>query len=493
MKILLLCPSVGFYASPRGLAHPLGPISIGTYLEKKGHQVRLCDRSVEKTKIDDILDDFAPEIVGVSIISSRGINDAMKISKHIKEKLNIPVVWGGPLPSMHINLVLEKDFVDIVSYGEGEETWEELVDCFENNKPIDNVQGIAYRKDGKIVETPCRPFADLGKFPAADWSLIPDVTKYMAQYLGCKKMMYINSSKGCPYRCAFCQNVSFHKSTHRKRPNDIVIEEIKYLADNYGLDGVYMMDEMWVIKREDMLDFCQKVHENNLNFHWGIEFRVGFFKEEDFQTMYDAGCRWIFFGIESGNPEMSKRIHKSIDLNEVKPTMDMLRKIGITSICSYIVGFPDETAEQIRDTVKLIRESNADFSLVNHFSPLPGTELYDEAVSKNRYEGIKSLEDLAKEVSLDSVGTNLSAVPTIDLRVLRSWYNWKGFTNKTSFSAKKSFGYARETITNMMRIIFLKGPASLLFNGFSAFREFLYNFWYSHAYPDIIKKYDLKK
>ena len=492
MKVLLINSLVGYSVSARGLVHPLGLLSIGSYLKKYGHDVKIFDRCVDKTKLEDVVNDFSPDIVGISVMSSKGLKDAIKVSKYIKETINKPVVWGGTLASMHIDLVLENDFVDIVSVGEGEGTWKELADRYENNEPIDDVLGIAYRKDGKIIENPCRPFVDLKDVPPADWSLV-DVSKYMQNYMGCSKLMYIFSSKGCPYKCAFCPNVVYHRSTHRKRPNEYVIEEIKHLVDNYGVDGIYFSDELWCIKKEDMHDFCRRVHENNLDFHWGAELRIGMFNEEDFRMMYDAGCRWLLFGVETGSPEMSKRIHKNINLDEIKPTIDILKKIGITCVCSYIIGLPDETVDQIRDTVKLINKADANLSVISHFTPLPGTELYDEVVAQNRFESPKSLEDLEKVVTLDSIGKNLSEVPTKDLRVIRSWYNWKGFTSKNAFASEKPFAFAKQTILNGLYYISSKGPVSFVINGFTALHDFLYIFWYSHAYPGIIKKYELRK
>ena len=490
MKVLLIFPSVGYYT--RALSNPLGLLSIGTYLKQNGHDVKIYDRCIDKTKIDDVLKDFTPDIVGVSVMSSRGLKDAIKVSKHIKEKTGKLVAWGGQLPSMQIDLVLENDYVDIVTYGEGEETWKELADRLKNNESIYDIQGIAYRKDGKNVINPCRPFADLKDMPISDWSLL-DVPKYMQTYLGCNRMMYIYSSKGCPCRCAFCSNVNFHKSTHRKRPNEYVIAEIKYLIDNYGLDGVFFSDELWCTKKSDMQDFCRRVHENHLDFHWGVEMRIGMFNEEDFQTMYDAGCRWIFFGVETGSPEMLDKIHKNISLEKVKPTVDALKRIGITSICSFMLGFPNETVEQLRDTVALINSVGANLTPIYHFTPLPGTELYDELVAEKRFKGAENLEDLAKVIATESVGTNLSSVPTKDLRVIRSWFHWKGFTNKSAYSKGNSFEFAKQTIISGLHSISLKGPISFIVNGFSALHEFLYVFWYSHAYPSIIEKYGLRK
>ena len=427
MKVLLINPSVGYYT--RALSNPLGLLSIGTYLKQNGYDVKIYDRCVEKTKIKKILKDYSPDIVGISVMSSRGLKDAIKISKIIKS-LGITVVWGGQMPSMQIDLVLENDYVDIVSFGEGEITWKELLESIKNNTCLSDVAGIAYKENKKIICNPCREFSDLKDMPVSDWSLI-DVSKYMQTYLGCNRMMYIYSSKGCPCRCAFCSNVNFHKSTHRKRPNEYVIEEIKYLIDNYGLDGVYFSDELWCLKKSDMLDFCQKIHDNSLDFHWGVQLRIGMFNEEDFQIMYDAGCRWVFFGIESGSKEMLNRIHKNIDYDKIKPTFDYLKKIGYVTIGSFIVGFPEETEEQLRETVKLINDTDASLNPIYHFTPLPGTELYDKVVFEGRHKKAEKLEDLCEIVATESVGTNFSCVPDKDLRVIRSWYHWKGFTDKT--------------------------------------------------------------
>ncbi len=488
MKVLLINPNVGYYT--RALSNPLGLLSIGTYLKQSGHEVKIYDRCVDKTNLKSVIKTFHPQIVGISVMSSRGLKDAIKISKMIKS-LGITVVWGGQLPSMQIELVLENDYVDIVSFGEGEETWKELAYYIDNNLDYSSIKGIAYKQNDRIQINPCREFSDLKDMPISDWSML-DVSKYMQTYLGCKKMIYIYSSKGCPCKCAFCSNVNFHKSTHRKRPNEYVIEEIKYLSEHNDLDGVFFSDELWCTKRTDMIDFCNKVKNNQLYFHWGVQLRIGMLNEDDYRMMYDAGCRWIFFGVESGSDEMLKKIHKNIDKQAIKTTMDILRKIGITSICSFIIGFPDETEEQLKDTVALIKDIKANLTPIYHFTPLPGTELFDEMTRHNRYESAKSLEELSKVVATESVGVNLSSVPTNDLRVIRSWFHWKGFTKKQAYSTGKSFEFAKQTILSGLHSISLKGPISFFVNGFAALYEFLYVLWYSHAYPDIIKKYNLR-
>lgn len=487
MRVLLIHPSVGYYS--RGMSTPLGLLSIGTYLETFGHEVRLYDRCMETVKPDHVIKSFSPDIIGVSVMSSRELKDAIHISKYFK-KIGLTVVWGGQLPSLRAELILSADYVDMISIGEGEETWAQLLDCFASGD-FQNVKGLAYKKDGKIFTNACRPFMDLSKLPAADWTLI-DVPKYMQPYLGHKKMMYICSAKGCPARCTFCINVNFHHSTYRKRPTETVLQEIRYLIENHGLDSVYFSDEVWRIRRPDVLEFCQQIQDSGLQFHWGIDMRIGILSEEDYRLMYQSGCRWILFGIESGSKSMVDRIRKNINYDLVKPTIELLNSIGYTTMTTFIVGFPDETQEQLLETTRLINEVPSGLTPIFHFTPIPGTELYDQLVREGRYTEPESIEDLFSVVATESLGTNYSAVPDRDLKVIKNWYIWKSFTRKDAINNGKSFEFAKNTIQDGLLAISTKGILSFFINGFAALNEFLYIFYYAHMFPKIRKKYELK-
>ncbi|MCR5041985.1 MAG: B12-binding domain-containing radical SAM protein [Clostridia bacterium] len=489
MNILLVNPSVGFY--DRTMSTPLGLLSIGSYLKYHGHEVRLYDRCVEKIKLPRVLEQCRPDIVGISVMSSRGLKDAINVSKQLKNR-GLTVVWGGQLPTMQTELVIDNDYVDLVSFGEGEETWLELADRLASGRDILDVPGTAYKKDGSVVRNPARPFSDLTAFPDTDWSLV-DVGKYMQRYLGYQRMMYLYSSKGCPGRCAFCPNVTYHKSIHRNRSDAQIISEIKYLIDNHGLDAVYFSDEVWRVSRSEVIRFCEALKDAKLDFHWGVDLRVGLFDEKIYSLMYDAGCRWIFFGIESGSREMQARIHKNIKYDLIKPTVELLNGMGFTTMASFIVGFPDETVEQLRDTAAMINDLPLGLTPIFHFTPLPGTEFYDQLVREGRYSLPRRLEDLFSVVATESLGTNYSRVPDTDLKVIRCWFHWKSFTNKTAISGGKPFEFARQTIASSLRTISMKGALSFLVNGFAAAYEFLYVFYYSHMFPKIREKYALKK
>ena len=488
MNVLLINPSTGYYN--RALANPLGLLSIGTHLKNKGHNVTIIDRCINNTPLKNLLSDTAPDVVGISLMSSRGLKDASGVSKFFK-KNGVPVAWGGQLPTFESEMILKDcSYVDYLLLNEGEFVFEDLTEVLKGNRKPGDVDNLAYIEDGKIRINKCRPFADLKDMPVLDWSLI-EAEKYLQPYLGCQKMMYIYSSKGCPCNCAFCSNPAFHKSILRKRPDEYVIEEIKYLIDNYGMDGVYFSDELWRVKKEDVDNFCRLVHENNLNFHWGVQLRVGLFGYEEFKKMYDAGCRWVLFGVETGNPEMLRKIHKNINIEELKSTTKILRELGITCITSFIIGFPDETPEQVKDTVRLIKSVGANLTPTFHFTPLPGTELFYEVVSSGKYKPPKSLKDEMKVVATESIGQNLSEIPTRDLKVIRCTLHWQSFSRKDALASSGKFEFAKQTIKSGLNAISKKGIISFFLDGFLAFREFSQVFLYSHLFPDIRKKYEL--
>lgn len=489
MKVLFFFPTTGYYN--RAISNPLGLLAIASYLKQHGQEVRIVDRNVERCHLNRLFSEFQPDVVGISVMSARGMKDAIRISKAAKRH-GLTVVWGGQMPSMQPETVLSCDYVDAVSYGEGELTWLDLLRAKKNGEDIRTVPGMIFRASDRegIEYSPERPIADLREMARLDFTLIK-TEKYLQSYLGCKKMIYLYSAKGCPGNCAFCPNTVFHKSTFRKRSIDNVIEEIKYLTAHFGVDGVYFSDELWCMKRDDLLAFCDALQKNDIHIRWGIQLRIGMFNEEDFRLLYENGCRWVIFGIESGNAEMQKRIHKHLDFEKVRQTFEITDKIGLTSIASMIIGFPDETEEQLKDSVRLINSIKASLVPVYHFTPLPGTELYKEVVESGAYHPPKTIKEMSEIVATESLGQNLSQVPDRDLKVIRSWYNWKAFSSKQAIISKKKFEFAFDAIASGIHAISLKGPVSFLINGAAAFKEFVCTFWYAHAYPDIIKKYAL--
>lgn len=488
MKILLIVSNTGYYRS--GLSNPLGVLSIATFLKANGYDVRVYDRNVEKTKIEKILETYDPDLVGISVVSSRGLKDAVRVSKAVK-KLDKLVVWGGQMPTMQTELCFDCEDIDYIAMGEGEITWLEFVRKIENQESPNDIDGIAYKKDGKIVYTKCREFADLKDLPLIDWTIVnPQV--YYQKYIY-DDLLYLFSSKGCPFNCAFCGNLGYHRCTHRRRPTDMTLDEIENLINNYNLKAVYFTDELWSANKEEAYEFCRKVKERGLKFFWGCDSRADQYTKEDLQLMYDAGCRWLLFGGESGSELMLKKINKGIKSSGVEEVVKNCKEIGIAAIVTLVVGLPGETEEEVKETIALGMRLLTKFVLVFHYFPTPGSNMERELVEQGLYKPPTKIKEIGNAVPMETLENNFSKVPSKDLRVIRCFFLWVAFTQKGSFDQNKdgAFAFAKEAIFDFFNVVTKKGIKFFFIGIFQAAKEFVYIFWHVIAFPGVRKKYGL--
>lgn len=488
MKILLIVSNTGYYRS--GLSNPLGVLSIATFLKANGYDVRVYDRNVEKIKIEKILETYDPDLVGISVVSSRGLKDAVKVSKAVK-KLDKLVVWGGQMPTMQTELCFDCEDIDYIAMGEGEITWLEFVRKIENHESPDNIDGIAYKKDGEIVYTKCREFADLKDLPLIDWTIVnPQV--YYQKYIY-NDLLYLFSSKGCPFNCAFCGNLGYHRCTHRRRPTDMTLDEIENLIKNYSLKAVYFTDELWCANKEEAYEFCHKVKERGLKFFWGCDSRADQYTKEDLQLMYDAGCRWLLFGGESGSELMLNKINKGIKSSGVEEVVKNCKEIGIAAIVTLVVGLPGETEEEVKETIALGMRLLTKFVLVFHYFPTPGSNMEKGLVEQGLYKPPTKIKEIGNAVPMETLENNFSKIPSKDLRVIRCFFLWVAFTQKGSFDQNKdgAFAFAKEAISDFFNVITKKGIKFFFTGIFQAAKEFIYIFWHVIAFPGVRKKYGL--
>lgn len=489
MNVLLVNPMIKLFYKP--MTSPLGLMSIATYLNANGHNAIICDRFCAKEDFSEIVRDFKPDIVGVSIITNRFIDDALDISALIK-KSGIPVVWGGPMASEIPTDILESGNVDYISFGEGEETWLEIANALQKNKPLEDIKGIGYLKEGILVKTPPRDFTDLKKLPALDWSLI-DVEKYFQPYYQSKRMLYMYSSKGCIGNCTFCYNAQFHNSKHRTRLYDHVYQEIKYLVENHGMDGINFSDDLMFCNRNQVVEFCEGLIDNNINVFWGGNLRVGIINdEEDFKLMHKAGCRWLLIGVETGSKCMQKKICKNIPYEKIVKTFDNSSKSGIISIAPFMIGLPGETTEDLIDTVNIAKKLNATVCVFNFFTPIPGTKMYDELVANNKYIPPKNLKEHANLYFGEKLMYNLSEVESKELKAIWSYFQLRSLFFKNDFKdATDKNPLIVKIIKNAMKSISGHGFISFIKAGFTGVFDLTSSIYILFSQPKIRKKYNL--
>lgn len=489
MKVLLIMP----YNSDliHAVSLPLGVLSIGTYLKAHGHEVKIADRSVSHVNIKKTAEDYKPDIIGISLLSVKHLDGAMSTTKKLRS-LGVPIVWGGPFCDVSDPAILLRDGgADYISFSEGEGTWLEMVTLLSEGKNFENCPGIAYVKDGKTVKTPDRPFLDLAAMPELDYSLV-DVPAYSQYLYGCKNLMYVYMAKGCPAHCTFCTNQLSHKCTYRRRDLAKFMNETRYLVENFGVDGFYFGDEMFCLNKDEFYECCDAFDESGLSFHWGFQTRIGVLGKDEIERAYRSGCRWIDFGIESGNKEQLKLMKKGIPYDMIEPTFKWCSDAGIVCLANFIVGLPGETEEQLRDTVNLASRLQATQCTFLKFCISPRTEMGQKAIADGlMHHPIEKITDYKKIDFFVSKTDNYSQIPVKELDVIQSWYLWNAVFRKDYGEEKKEYDLFFKHIQTLFRrlsFLDLRCRVSCLTEFVLLFSRFFFD---THFHKKILLKYNL--
>lgn len=489
MKILLINPRIPVYK--RVPSVPLGLLSIASYLNANGHEAVIVERAVSNDSPEKKVNEFQPDVIGISAMSFLSSKDAKDVTLRLRKITSVPIIWGGQAACGMPELMFEEAMPDYIMDGEGELTWLDVADTLARGGRIKEIEGLMYMHNGQLVRNPARAVADLSTFPDIDWSLV-EPTQYFSSFFNCSKMLYLYASKGCPAHCTFCSNSHFHQSKNRCRLASQVVRDIEYLSKNCGMDGVYFSDELFCPRREIRTELCNMLIEKNLGVVWGCQMRLGVLNEADVRLMYQAGCRWILFGIESGNPDRIEKIKKNTDISIARDTIKMCEDAGITVQASFIIGFPDETEEEMRRTVSFANSISADLTSMNILAPLPNSEITQELECNGTFRYPDSIRRCGKIESAvsDSVIINLSRVPDIDLKVVHYTFQWKCFASKDSVK-HDSFGIIKKMASDTFNRIFMHGFKGFVFGTVSSAKQFLTVFFYSHFFPAIRKKYNI--
>jgi radical SAM superfamily enzyme YgiQ (UPF0313 family) len=369
--------------------HPLGLLHIAAMLEKSGYTVKVYDTFPgDDAFIEDIVCD-RPKMVGITSATAQ-INRGLKIAEEIKRKASdIKIVFGGVHPTVMPQWVLEKPSVDFVVIGEGEITAIELFEKIRSGKDdYDSVKGIGYKADGRCVFTKPREYVkdlDSLPFPArhllpSDWYFQPP-GKIRGVWL--ERSATIMASRGCPGHCIFCSShLMWGRATRFRSPQN-VIAEIKQLVSDYGVNGLWFLDDTFTVNHQWVREFCSLLKQSGLKITWGVQARVNYVTEDLLREMKSAGCVQVDYGVESGSPKVLQTMKKEITSEQVKKAFDISRKVGIRSLATFMIGLPTEEKEDVEMTAKLVNEIKPDFAEFFFATPYPGTELFDMVKTHN--------------------------------------------------------------------------------------------------------------
>ncbi len=495
MRVLLINPNY----DPKSLSYqrmtgfPSGLLSIATYLNRHGHEASIVDRTFNRDPLQSLLDQYTPQVVGLSMISNMTIPDIIEISEFFMKK-KIPVYIGGTYASTVPEIILREKRADLVIQGEGEQIWLNLMDTLAAGGDPHTVRGIVYTgENGEPVFTESEPFMDLSLLGPTDYTLLPNIKDYFQPCYRYDKMAYLYLSKGCIGNCSFCFNEYFHKCKRRVRPVDHMLDEAEYLMKNHGMETVYFADELWGVSKAERQELYRRMKERGISFIWGAQTRIGVLKKEDIQEMYDNGCRWVFFGIEAPPGHLAEVANKHLPYDKVKPTLEACREVGMISNVSFIFNYPHETVQDFRDTVQYMQSLPTIYLSTHFFAPFEKSALYDLVVREGLYDPPKTLQELREGALVEKIHSSFSEVPDRDYLVIRACFMVQDLFSRDDYSKKgKNAAFLWEaikiTLMNYRTLHFGESMRAILIPA----KFFLSNMYYGLFFPRTRKKYGFK-
>ena len=382
---------------------------VGGIIESAGVQLQFIDANALQLSIPETIQrikEFQPDLVGYTITTYL-FYQTLSWVRAIREATGIPSLLGGVHMGIYPHETFTHQEIDLAVVGEAEETLPELIDTINKNGDISTVAGIIWRDGEQVKINPPRGlFMDVDNGPLPARNHLPN-DKYYSFISQFKNFTPIITSRGCPFRCIFCEQGGM---TFRARSPKNVVDEIEECYHVYKVRELDVFDSSFTVNKKRVIGICEELIKRRLHgLYWAIRSRVDLVDKDVLEALRAAGCKRIYYGVESGNPEILQTLRKKVDLHEVKQTMALTRKAGIDTFGYFMVGSPGETVETVQQSIDFALELKLDYAQFSKVTPMPSTELYAMLMEDDKRDYWREyILDPNKEIYLPRPRTNLT-------------------------------------------------------------------------------------
>jgi len=370
--------SIAFVFPPFGLAY------IASLLRESGIDVELFDSQVEERSIRDVVRSSKPDLIGITCVTAL-VDSTLELGALIREEFpGISIIVGGIHPTLRPDDFVGKPGIDFICKGEGEFVMLEVVKTLEAGGDTTSIPGLITIKAGGVaIEGPKRNLLkNLDEIPPPALDLLP-IEKYRISpdMRTGDRVGVIFTSRGCPFDCIFCANRLLSEGHYRAHSIERVCSEIDQLLELHNINQLFVYDDNFAVNKKRAKALCREFIARGYHkrFTWWAEARVDCVDNELLTLMYQAGCRIISYGLESGVQRLLDFIQKNITLEKTREVVQITREVGIDVRASFILGLPTETTEDSLETIRFARSlglAQVRFAIA---TPFPGTKLWDIA------------------------------------------------------------------------------------------------------------------
>lgn len=355
-------------------------------LNARPYDDSLLKQYVRKTDAEadfrEIVDCFSPDLIAMS-----ATEDMYPVGVNLLHSLGPdrpPVVAGGVFPTFapELALRLSQGSIDYVLRGEGEDTLPELCERLQQGRELSSLPGLHAVIDGKTITNPLPRPVDMASLPLPDYSLFAESRFYRPMQGLLRRMIPVQTVRGCPYTCGYCNSPSqmqiFKAEQHkffRSQKIELVRREIEHVVKSYGADSIYFWADTFLSwNNREFDEFCEMYKDFALPF-W-IQTRPETVTEKKFRKLKEVGLLRVAFGVEHGNDEFRQRVlARKVENDRIIENLNLVTGMGIPISVNNIIGFPTETRELAFDTIELNRHFRSDGVNAYCFTPFHGTPL----------------------------------------------------------------------------------------------------------------------
>ena len=362
---------------------PLELLNCAAILEADGHRVRIVDAQAEGLTPEQVASRVGSAEMALVTSSaldrwqcpSFELQPVTAVIEQLRGRVG-QVFLTGFHGTVRPRAMLEITGVDAVVRGEPERTVQEIA----AGRPWQEIQGLTFLRDGQLVSTADRTPLDMTALPVPAFHLV-DLKHYQYEVLG-PRFMVLEGTRGCPYPCTFCSRVIQGRRVRRKTVVQLG-REVEAAVKQFGVRNVYFIDLEFTASPEMARGISNYIINQNISLRWCCQTRADQVEEPLLRLMRQAGCRLIHFGIETGSPRIAEQIRKKISIERQRQALELAKRVGMETLCFFLLGHPGETEEEMQQTIRFARELNPTYASFHRVSPYQGAPLYQQAAGNS--------------------------------------------------------------------------------------------------------------